>query len=329
MKKSIFTAAGILACFAFLCVSSYGKPEPVTMVLQWEHQAQFAGYYMALEKGFYAEENLEVTLRPGGADVNPLQLVLSGEAQFCSEMLSSALTQSDPQELTLILQLINRCNLTLIAWKKGREEQSPIETPADLTGKKITIWEGFRTPYQQFFTRYKTDPVIIPQYYSLSLFLHKGCDACCAMQYNEYHTLRQLGIPQDELTVFDLYDLGITLPEDGIYCRKEFFKSNPETCSAFARASLRGWKYAKENPQETLDVIMRQIHTAKLPTNRPHMRWMLESVLASIYPGPKDRWIPGKLARADYENALSFFDIEDSAPAFTVFTSPEAAHAEN
>jgi NitT/TauT family transport system substrate-binding protein len=300
------------------------KPTAVKMVLQWEHQSQFAGYYMALEKGFYDEENLAVTLVPGGADVHPLTLVQEGKAEFCSAMLSSALTQSDPQKLTLVQQIINRSNLTLVAWKTGREENCCIETPTDLEGKTITVWEDFRTPYQRFFIRQAIQPEIIPQYYSVSLFLARGSDACCAMRYNEYHLIQQLGISTDELTVFDLFNLGINLPEDGIYCRKEFYSDAPETCERFSRASMRGWQYAKDHPQETLDVVMRYIQEAKIPTNRPHMEWMLTTVLNSIFPENKTDWVPGKLSNTHYQSTLKLLEIEYRAPAFSAFVSEEA-----
>lgn len=304
-------------------------PTAVTMILQWEHQAQFAGYYMAKEKGFYADENLEVSLQPGGADINPLQEVLSDNAQFCSAMLSSALTQSEPHRLTLLTQLINRSNLAVVAWRNGANGQSLIEKPSDLTGKISMVWDRFRTPYHQFFTIHNAEPVLIPQYYTFSLFLYKGCDSCCAMLYNEYHTIQQLGIPAEDLTVFDLHKMGINLPEDGTYCRRAFYQAHPEVCTAFSRANLRGWDYAKEHPEETLDIVMRYVHEARLPTNRPHMRWMLNTLLPSIYPKKWDLWETGKLSPAAYTAALTFFNIKDSAPAFADFVSKEASYVED
>jgi NitT/TauT family transport system substrate-binding protein len=196
--------------------------EPVQMVLQWEHQAQFAGYYMALDQGFYKEAGLDVTLLPGGADVDPFELVRSGQADFCSAMLSSVLHayQTNQRDLVLLAQIINRSNLALVAWKHGRNGESSIEQPIDLDQKQITVWDAFHPPYDCFFNQHNIHAQILPQYYTFSLFLNKGADACCAMLYNEVHAIQQCHIPADQLTLFNFYDLGINFPEDGIYCLK-------------------------------------------------------------------------------------------------------------
>jgi len=203
----------ILTGIFFFLLSAAGSAaaEPVRLVLQWQHQSQFAGYYMALEKGFYRAENLDVTLIPGGAHVDPLRMIRDGQADFCTTMLSSVLGRHDRNEFVLLQQVLNRSNLTLVAWKKGRHGIDSIAAPSDLDQRRITLWDGFRPPYEAFFRRYGIDPVIIPQYYSFSLFLHRGADACCAMRYNEYHSLIQHGLRDEELTVFDFHELGVDL----------------------------------------------------------------------------------------------------------------------
>ena len=285
-----------ILCVLVAFTAQPARATAVKMVLQWEHQAQFAGFYMAQEMGFYAGEQLEVELISGGADVDPLKMVLAGEADFASAMLATALVRPEVGELTLITQLLNRSCMSLVAWKNGRNGDTRIETPTDLTGKIVTIWDGFQTPYLHFFKKYAIEPQLLPQYYTFSLFLNRGSDACSAMFYNEYHTLKQLGISDDELTVFNLYELGIDLPEDGIYCRREFYRQQPEVCASFSQATLRGWHYAKKHPEKTLDVVMRYVRESRLPINRQHMSWMLKTVLESIYPLNTTDWTPGKLS---------------------------------
>lgn len=315
-----------IAVASLLCRSVAG--EPVRMVLQWEHQAQFAGYYMALDKGFYQDENLDVTLLPGGADVNPLTFVQTGQADFCSSMLATVLQarQNGQNNPVLLAQIINRSNLALVAWKHGRGGSATINVPADLNGKTITLWEHFAPPYRCFFNRNQINAEVIPQYYTFSLFLNKGADACCAMLYNEVHAIRQCHIPDDQLTVFNFYDLGVNFPEDGIYCTHKTWHDRPETCTAFARASLKGWDCARQHPAEALNAVMRRIDEEMLPTNRAHMQWMLNTVLASIFPENSTAWTPGVLSEARYNEAVSIMGIKTNAATYTDFATPGARH---
>ena len=300
--------------------------ENVRMVLQWEHQSQFAGYYMALDKGFYQDENLDVTLLSGGPDVNPLQLVQDGQVDFCSTMLATVLQArlNGQTHSVLLSQIINRSNLALVAWKHGRDGTATIENPADLNWRKVTIWGLFDPPYHCFFSRHGIDAEIIPQYYTFSLFLHKGVDACSAMLYNEVHTINQCHILDDELTVFDFYKLGVNFPEDGIYCTQDTWKTRPAFCSAFTRASMKGWEYAQHHPEEALDVVMKRIDEAKLPTNRAHMKWMLDTILASVFPPNETEWIPGILSKSGYDEAVSIMGMEEQAAAYSDFVTQGA-----
>jgi NitT/TauT family transport system substrate-binding protein len=187
----------------------------------------------------------------------------------------------------------------------------------------MTAWEAdLRLPFLAFFEAQSVQPVILPQYYSLSLFINHGADACTAMRYNEYHWLLQHGVKAGDVTVFPLCDYGVPLPEDGIYTLAATYAKDPAMCRAFARASLEGWKYAKEHPDEALDAVMQRVSDAKLPTNRPHMRWMLDEILASTFPGDNGGWIFGKLSPNAYKQVcamLKKFGAVKSAPDYESF----------
>ena len=110
--------------------------EPLKMMLQWSHQAQFAGYYVAQEKGFYREHGIEVTILPGGPGVDPAEYLMRGEVEFASLWLSSALVRSGRGEpLVLVAQLVNESNLVLATRRQGG-----INEPRDLAGRKISLW---------------------------------------------------------------------------------------------------------------------------------------------------------------------------------------------
>jgi NitT/TauT family transport system substrate-binding protein len=293
------------------------------MLLQWQHQAQFAGYYMALAKGFYQQQGIDVQLRSGGPEVRPGELLRAGEADFASLMLSSALDErARGLPLVQLAQVVNRGNFLLVAWRSPAAG-GPIRTLADLDGRKVTLWpQDFRTPYMALFATQDVRPIILPQYNTFSLFLHRGADAFAGMHYNEYHTLLQSGVAEDKVLVFSLWAHGIRVPEDGLYCLADTWQRRPQTCRAFARASLEGWRYARDHPDETLDVVMQYVEKDRLPTNRMHMRWMLREIIASVFPAPGDDWTVGQLSGAAYEKALEALTPKDAprvAPKFADF----------
>lgn len=276
--------------------------EPVSVTLHWQHQSQFAGYYMALAKGFYAKEGLDVRIMRGGPDVRVGEMLRSGKTDFASFMLSSAMEEREKGlPLVCLAQVVNRSNFLLVAWRNPADGVS-INELSDLNGRKLTVWvEDFRAPYLALFASKGVNPVILPQYYTLSLFLHRGAMACSVMRYNEYHTLLQSGIQDKDVRIFSLHELGVRLPEDGIYCLDDTWKKRPETCSKFVRASLKGWTYARDHEEETLNEVMKYVRKENLPTNRMHMKWMLHEMLASIFPAKNDDWIFGRLSRNTYD----------------------------
>ncbi|HCE44971.1 MAG TPA: myristoyl transferase [Lentisphaeria bacterium] len=306
------------------------NPEQVAVTLHWQHQSQFAGYYMALAKGFYAQEGLDVTIMRGGPDVRVGEMLRSRKTEFASFMLSSALEErAAGLPMVQLAQVVNRSNFLLAAWKNPAEGVS-IDDLKDLEGRRITVWlQDFRAPYLALFASKKIQPVILPQYYTLSLFLHRGVTACSVMRYNEYHTLIQSGIQDKDLEIFSLHDLGIRLPEDGIYCLDETWQQRPETCRKFVRASLKGWAYARDHEKETLDEVMKYVRKENLPTNRMHMSWMLREMLASIFPAKGDDWIFGRISRRTYEDAsgmLIRYGGLESAPPFKEFIKDGVAN---
>ncbi len=325
----------VLCCSLAVTVNPAGaagddNPDALTLVLQWHHQSQFAGYYMALEKGLYKDAGLEVTILRGGSDVRPDRLLAEGRADFISAMLPTALEmRRDGLPLVLLAQLVNRGNFQLVAWKHpDGSDGTPVVQPADLSGRRVTVWEqDFRSPYLALFRGWGARPEILPQYYSLSLFLHRGVVACSTMRYNEYHTLLQNGVSADELTVFNLWELGINLPEDGLYALADTWRRRPEASRRFVRATLEGWRYARDHRQETLEVVMRYIEQEKLPTNRPHMAWMLDEILKSIFPTNDDPWTFGVLSRQSYRETTQLLQRQgriDSPPAYQDFVRTEA-----
>lgn len=292
----------ILAVLALLtAMTAAAEAKPLRIMLQWTHQAQFAGYYVALEKGFYREHGIEVEIVSGGPGREPAEFLRRGEVDFASLWLSSALIRSAKGESLLqVAQIVNASNMVLIARHQGESGDVSV-----LSDRRISLWEGdFRAPYQAWLQANGIQAKIYPQYYSVNLFLHRGVDACAAMNYNELHMLFQTGLEPGELLIFPLRDYGFGFPEDGIYTTKEFFRTMPEYVSAFRSATLAGWRYAAAHQDEALDIVMTYVDIGNVPTNRPHMKWMLEKMLASIMPGAHNSWSFGKLSRNDFQKTV-------------------------
>ena len=304
------------------------SPTPATLMLLWTPQSQFAGYYVALDKGFYKQHGLDVTLVRGGPDRDQVEYLKNRKADFAILWLTTALAARENGEPVIHLgQVINRSNLALVGWK-----DRGIRTIKDLDKRKISLWGGyFRPAFMSFFRANGVKPDILLQNYSINLFLRHGVDACSVMRYNEYHVLYQSGFEQDELTTFFLSDFDCSLPEDGIYCLEETFRKKPEVCRAIMEASLEGWRYAAEHREEALDIVMKEVREGHVPTNRSHMRWMLNTMLDSIFPAKPGDWRVGILSGDAYRKTAKMLKqagLISDAPPFKSFTvQEERAHA--
>jgi NitT/TauT family transport system substrate-binding protein len=265
------------------------------LIPQWEPQAQFTGYYVALAKGFYRAEGVDMTILRGGPGQPPSRLLREGKAQFGTFFLPTAiLERAAGLPLVNLAQFVPHSTQLLIAKKADG-----IEKPADLAGRKVSLWgPEFQLASQTFFKRHNITIEPVPQGFTVDLFLRGGVAACSAMRYNEYHAILNAGLDPEELTVFDLGAHGLDLPEDGLYVLEDVLRADPGLCRAVVRASVRGWEFAFAHPEAALDIVMSHVSAAHLPTNRMHQKWMLEQ-LRQVMTGPGDPL--GTLTRARYE----------------------------
>ncbi len=286
------------------------------LIPQWEPQAQFAGYYVALAKGFYATEGVDMRILRGGPGSPPSALLRDGRAQFGTFFLPTAIRErAAGLPLVNLAQFVPHSNQLLIARKADG-----IASPADLDGRRVSFWgPEFRLAPEAFLARHGAKVTEIPQGYTVDLFLRGGVAACSAMRYNEYHAILNAGIDPGELTVFALADYGLDLPEDGLYTLETVLRDDPELCRAVARASVKGWRYAFDHPDEALAIVMSHVSAAHLPTNRMHQQWMLDQLRqAMTVDGP-----PGAaLTRAGYDAAaepLRHAGLIEAVPDFEAF----------
>jgi NitT/TauT family transport system substrate-binding protein len=258
----------------------------VSFLPQWIPQAQFAGYYVAYEKGFYRRHGLDLKILRGGPDWPASELLAQGRVDFGTMFLATGIEKrARGGKLVNIAQIVQRSALMLVARKAGG-----INTPEDINGKKVGLWSAeFGLQPRAFFHKYHLHVHEVPQAATLNLFLRGGVGVASAMWYNEYHQILNAGVNPEELTKFFMADYGLNFPEDGIYCLEETLRQHPQRCRALVAASLEGWQYAFAHPDEALNIVMKYVQAANVATNRVHQKWMLARMQDIIQPPGWDR----------------------------------------
>jgi NitT/TauT family transport system substrate-binding protein len=270
-----------------------GDMDKVTLQSKWVVQAQFAGYYAALDQGFYEDENLDVTIRPGGPDIVPEQVVLGGQAEFGIDWLDSLLATRDKgQNIVNIAQVFTRSGMTEITWK-----DSGLDDITKLRGKKVGVWLG-GNEHKLFAALNKNgidpqkDTEIVKQPFDMNLFLSRDIDAAAAMTYNEMAQVLETKNPKtgqlyqlDDINVMKMSELGTGALEDGVFVREDWIaeEDNQDIAKRFLKASFRGWLYCRDNPEDCLRIVLDNGPT--LPEG--HQRWQLNEVNALIWPAPE------------------------------------------
>ncbi len=263
----------------------------------WSPQAQFAGYYVALDKGIYARHGINLKILRAGPGCSPVEALQKGSADFVIIWLTTALQhRSADTPLVNLAQIIQRSSMMLISKKTAG-----IKTIADMDGKKVGLWEGdVSIPPRTLFARQHIKIREIRQSHTVNLFLRGGIDVTSAMWFNEYHTILNSGIDPEELNIIFLRDQGMNFIEDGLYTMEKTLDKDPALAAAFVDASLEGWRYAFDHPDEALDIVIKYMREAHLPANRMHQKWMLERMQDLMTPvHPKGAL--GQLVEQDYD----------------------------
>ena len=272
--------------------SAGGDLDKVTLQSKWVVQAQFAGYYAALDQGYYEDEGLDVDIRPGGPDIVPEQVVLGGQAEFGINWLDSTLATRDKgQNIVNIAQVFGRSGMTEVTWK-----DTGLDEIVDLKGKKVGVWLG-GNEHKLFAALNKNgldpdkDVEIVAQPFDMNLFLQRQIDAAAAMTYNELAQVLETKNPDtdqlytiDELNVMKMSDLGTGALEDGVFVREDWIaeEANQDIAERFLKASFRGWVYCRDNFDECLNIVLENGPTL----GEGHQRWQLNEINKLIWPAP-------------------------------------------
>jgi NitT/TauT family transport system substrate-binding protein len=236
--------------------------DDLTLQLKWVTQAQFAGYYVAKDKGFYDEEGLDLTIKAGGPDINPSQVIAGGGADVVVDWMPSALaTREKGVPLVNIAQVYQKSGMMLTCRK-----DSGITKPEDFKGHTLGVWFGGNEyPFLSWmstlgFSTEGSDPdvTVLKQGFNVDPILQNQASCISTMTYNEYWQIIDAGIPESDLTVFKYQDYDVATLEDGLYATEDTL-SDPamvDKLARFLKASAKGWGYAAQHPDEAVEIIL-------------------------------------------------------------------------
>ncbi len=251
--------AAVLAVCGVTASGVASAADKVTVQLKWLPQAQFAGYYVAQAKGYYKDAGLDVTIKPGGPDIAPAQVIAGNGADVIVDWMPSALASREAgAPLVNIAQIYSRSGLMLTCRK-----ESGIKTPKDFKGKTLGVWYGGNEyPLFNWLSKlgYKadTDVKIVKQAFNVDALLQKQADCISTMIYNEYWQLMDAGVKEKDLIPFFYEDQGVALLEDGLYVMEDKLKDPAFVArmGKFLKATFKGWNEAVKNPAEAAKIVV-------------------------------------------------------------------------
>jgi len=263
----------LLLVLLLLAIQIVEAQEKFIFTPQWTPQAQFAGYYVAQDMGFYREAGLDVEIVHPSATQPALNRVFKNESQATTLQLCQAMEviASGVPMVNILQTSMN--NALVIVSRRG-------VSPLTQKGARVGCWAaGFGQLAFYLDDKEHLEYEWVPAASTVNLFVKGLLDACIAMSYNEYYQLVQSGMEFSEESVYRFCDHDYNIQEDGIYMRRDYYEAHKEQAQKFAEASRRGWEWAAEHPDETLDIVMKYVHDLHVITNRPMQRLMLEEIL--------------------------------------------------
>ncbi|MBU2935457.1 MULTISPECIES: ABC transporter substrate-binding protein [Pacificibacter] len=311
MKNLLLSATALAA----MTTGAFAADD-VTLQLKWVTQAQFAGYYVALEKGLYEAEDLNVTIKPGGPDVAPVQVLLGGGADVMVDWMPSALAaRENGAPVVNIAQPFKSSGMMLTCLK-----ESGIEGPEDFADKTLGVWfYGNEYPFLSWMGKLglATDGseggvTVLKQGFNVDPLLQKQAACISTMTYNEYGQVLDAGISADDLITFKYEDQGVATLEDGLYVLEESLTDEAfkDKMARFVKASMAGWTWAAENPEEAAEIVLEYDETGA--QSEAHQIRMMGEV-AKLIEGST-----GALEIGDYDRTVASLLSGGSDPVITM-----------
>ena len=316
----IFAVGAIVAITA----SIVNAADNVTVQLKWVTQTQFAGYYVAQDKGFYEAEGLNVTIKAGGPDIGPMSVLAGGGADVAVDWMPSALAAREQGFANVnIAQPFAGSGMILVC-RKDRG----VNSVADLKGKNLYVWYyGNEWPFLSWMNKLglATDGSdggvsVFRQGWDILPLTQGDANCVSAMAYNEYWQVLAEGLTPEELTVFKYEDEGVATLEDGLYVKEENL-SDPafvDRMVRFVRASMKGWKYAEANQAEAAQIVVDNDDSGAQTVEHNTIQM---GEIAKLTAGSN-----GALSEADFNRTVSSLMTGGSDPVITKMPSGAWSH---
>jgi NitT/TauT family transport system substrate-binding protein len=270
-----------------------GPLKKVKLQLQWFTQAQFGGYFAAVDQGFFKKHGLDVQIIEGGTDIVPQTVLAQGGADFAIAWVPKALASREQgANITDIAQIFQRSGTLQVSFKNKN-----ITTPADLKSKKVGNW-GFGNEFELFAGMTKaglnpgTDVQLVQQQFDMKALLSGDIDAAQAMIYNEYAQVLEATNPKtgqlyqpSDFNAINWNDVGTSMLQDAIWAGTDRLKDPAfqNTAVSFIEGSIEGWAYCRDNAQKCRDIVVAK--GSKL--GNTHQLWQMNEINKLIWPSPK------------------------------------------
>ena len=261
----------------FCGVSVANAQQKLVFTPQWTAQAQFVGFYVASNMGYYKEAGLDVVIKHPSASKPSINYLTEGESQFITLNLVSAMSFIDNGiPLVNVLQMSQQNNLMIVS-------HTPLNGKESLRGKKVGHWKsGFSELPMAMDKKYGLDIQWIPFISNVNLYISGAIDATVAMSYNEFFQLKMAGQRIKTEQLLYMRDIGYNVPEDGVYVTADFYLKHKDLAIKFAEATRKGWEWAVEHPEEALDIVMLTMRQSGIPGNMIAQDWMLKQILSQL-----------------------------------------------
>ena len=259
--------------WSLLLLSLPLRAERFVFTTIWTAQAQFAGYYVAKEKGFYDELGLDVVIQHPSLNSSPLYRLQNDESNAAMFSLLSAIdliSQGIPL-VNIFQDSMNSSNILVSRWGVN---------PLQMKGKKVAVFNSDPNYLLSILSKQQgMDYQLIPFTSGINVFLSGAVDATMVVSYNEYFQLQQAGFKMDENSIYRYSKHGYNIQENGVYVKPEYYKTHRSQVQKFAQASKKGWEWAAAHPDEALEIVMKYVRAAKAPTNKVLQKLMLHEIL--------------------------------------------------
>lgn len=328
----------VFAMVAAACSSSddsgSGELTPVKLQLQWFTQAQFAGYFAAVDQGFYQDVGLDVTILEGGVDIVPATVLDSGAADFAISWVPRGLVpREEGLNITNIAQVFQRSATLQVSFV-----DMGINSVGDLAGRTVGNW-GFGNEFELLAGLRSagldpaTDVELVQQQFDMLALITGDIDAAQAMIYNEYAQVLETVNPDtgelyqpSDLSIINWNDVGTAMLQDAIWADADKLEDDAayrETAVKFVEASLRGWAFCRDEFDKCADIVL-----AAGPTlGESHQRWQLNEINNLIWPSPQGA---GTMDAAQWSQTITVATSEGilkAAPTDGAFVSDIVSEA--